>query len=219
MEIQRAGMKEEVTALLKEILVNVREEETRVAVMEDKVAVEIYIERSLNQRLVGNIYKGKVENVLPGMQAAFVDIGLEKNAFLFVEDALASGISGYEADPGVKLNIVDVLKAGQEILVQIAKEPIGTKGARVTTHMTLPGRFLVLMPTVDYVGISRRIENEAERERLRSVAERVKPAGMGLIVRTIAEGLSEEDFQQDISLLTRLWKKFRTGLFTDLFRT
>ncbi|MHB9093629.1 MAG: ribonuclease E/G, partial [Eubacteriales bacterium] len=160
--------------MLKEILVNVREEETRVAVLEDKVVVEIYIERSLNQRLVGNIYKGKVENVLPGMQAAFVDIGLEKNAFLFVEDALPPGRTGDEdTGSGIHPNITDVLKEGQEILVQIAKEPIGTKGARVTTHITLPGRYLVLMPTVDYVGISRRIEDEKERERLRVVAERV----------------------------------------------
>jgi len=200
--------------MLKEILVNVREEETRVAVMEDKVVVEIYIERSLSQRLVGNIYKGKVENVLPGMQAAFVDIGLEKNAFLFVEDALGQGsISEEVPGSGVKPCITDVLKEGQEILVQIAKEPIGTKGARVTTHITLPGRFVVLMPTVDYVGISRRIEDENERERLRQVAERVKPSNMGLIVRTIAEGLTEEDFQQDTSLLTRLWKKIQNRAY------
>ncbi len=200
--------------MLKEILVNVREEETRVAVMEDKVVVEIYIERSLNQRLVGNIYKGKVENVLPGMQAAFVDIGLEKNAFLFVEDALPPRSSGEEAgtsdsQPG----ITDVLKEGQEILVQIAKEPIGTKGARVTTHITLPGRYLVLMPTVDYIGISRRIEDEKERERLREAVEKVKPAKMGLIVRTIAEGLTEEDFQQDVSLLTKLWRKIQNRAY------
>ncbi|HWI54737.1 MAG TPA: ribonuclease E/G, partial [Desulfobacteria bacterium] len=200
--------------MLKEILVNVREEETRVAVMEDKVVVEVYIERSLNQRLVGNIYKGKVENVLPGMQAAFVDIGLEKNAFLFVEDALPPRNSNEEAGAAdSNLGITDVLKEGQEIMVQIAKEPIGTKGARVTTHITLPGRYLVLMPTVDYVGISRRIENEKERDRLREVAEKVKPANMGLIVRTIAEGLTEEDFQQDISLLTKLWRKIQNKAY------
>lgn len=200
--------------MLKEILVNVREEETRVAVMEDKVVVEVYIERSLNQRLVGNIYKGKVENVLPGMQAAFVDIGLEKNAFLFVEDALPPRAAGEEAGvPESNPCIMDVLKEGQEILVQIAKEPIGTKGARVTTHITLPGRYLVLMPTVDYVGISRRIEDERERERLREVAEKVKPANMGLIVRTIAEGLTEEDFRQDILLLTKLWRKIQNKAY------
>ncbi|MFZ5639876.1 MAG: Rne/Rng family ribonuclease [Bacillota bacterium] len=203
--------------MLKEILVNVREEETRVAVLEDKVVVEIYIERSLNQRLVGNIYKGKVENVLPGMQAAFVDIGLEKNAFLFVEDALPPRAAGDGTEEirheHVPLNITDVLKEGQELLVQIAKEPIGTKGARVTTHITLPGRFLVLMPNVDYVGISRRIEDEGERERLRETASRIKPPGMGLIVRTIAEGLAEEEFQQDVTLLAKLWKKIQNRAY------
>ncbi|KNZ69555.1 ribonuclease, Rne/Rng family [Thermincola ferriacetica] len=196
--------------MLKEILVNVREEETRVAVLEDKVVVEIYIERSLNQRLVGNIYKGKVENVLPGMQAAFVDIGLEKNAFLFVEDAVPPRTTtDEEAKSNYHVNITDVLKEGQEILVQIAKEPIGTKGARVTTHITLPGRYLVLMPTVDYIGISRRIENESERERLKALAEKVKPANMGLIVRTIAEGMDEEELVQDVTVLTKLWKKIQ----------
>ncbi|GAB4262872.1 Rne/Rng family ribonuclease [Thermincola ferriacetica] len=196
--------------MLKEILVNVREEETRVAVLEDKVVVEIYIERSLNQRLVGNIYKGKVENVLPGMQAAFVDIGLEKNAFLFVEDAVPPRTTtDEEAKSHYPVNITDVLKEGQEILVQIAKEPIGTKGARVTTHITLPGRYLVLMPTVDYIGISRRIENEKERERLKALAEKVKPANMGLIVRTIAEGMDEEELVQDVTVLTKLWKKIQ----------
>ena len=200
--------------MLKEILVNVREDETRVAVLEDKVVVEIYIERSLNQRLVGNIYKGKVENVLPGMQAAFVDIGLEKNAFLFVEDALSPKTAGDdEASTNSNTNISDVLKEGQEILVQIAKEPIGTKGARVTTHVTLPGRYLVLMPTVDYVGISRRIADEKERDRLREAADRVRPSGMGLIVRTITEGLVEEELAQDVSLLTKLWKKVQNRAY------
>lgn len=195
--------------MLKEIVVNVGEEETRVAVLEDKMLVEIYIERSINQRLVGNIFKGRVENVLPGMQAAFVNIGLEKNAFLYVEDALpanspdGSGHGGY----ALGANICDILKQGQEILVQIVKEPIGTKGPRVTTHITLPGRYLVLMPTVDYIGISRRIESEKERERLKDLASRVKPEGMGVIVRTVAEGVEEEELSQDIALLTKLWRK------------
>jgi ribonuclease G len=155
-----------------------------------------------------------VENVLPGMQAAFVDIGLEKNAFLFVEDALPPKAAG-DDDTNVSsnTNITNVLKEGQEILVQIAKEPIGTKGARVTTHVTLPGRYLVLMPTVDYVGISRRIDDEKERNRLREAADRVKPPGMGLIVRTIAEGLIEEELTQDVSLLTKLWKKVQNRAY------
>lgn len=196
--------------MFREIVVNVNEEETRVAVLEDRIPVEMYIEREINQRLVGNIFKGRVENVLPGMQAAFVNIGLEKNAFLYVEDALPSrapetnGLSGSALGSA---NICDILKQGQETLVQIVKEPIGTKGPRVTIHITLPGRYLVLMPTVDYIGISRRIEAEKERERLKELAARVKPEGMGLIVRTVAEGVEEEELRQDITVLTKLWRK------------
>ncbi|SHE53330.1 Rne/Rng family ribonuclease [Desulforamulus putei] len=196
--------------MLKEIVINVQEEETRVAVLEDRVLMEVYIERSHNQRLVGNIYKGKVENVLPGMQAAFVDIGLEKNAFLYVEDAQPARNPEAANQPGLHVNIGDILKQGQEIIVQIVKEPIGTKGPRVTTHITLPGRYLVLMPTVDYIGISRRIESEKERERLKELAARVKPEGMGVIVRTVAEGVDEEEFRQDILLLSKLWRKIQS---------
>jgi ribonuclease G len=193
--------------MIKEIIVNVGEEETRVALLENKVPVELYIEREISQRLVGNIFKGQVENVLPGMQAAFVDIGLEKNAFLYVEDALPARSSDTQEDSDLGANISNILKSGQEILVQIIKEPIGTKGPRVTTHITLPGRYLVLMPTVDYIGISRRIESESERERLKELASRVKPGGMGVIVRTVAEGVEEEEFRQDFLLLTKLWRK------------
>jgi len=192
--------------MYKEIIISVGEEESRVAVLENKLLVEMYIERALSQRVVGNIFKGRVENVLPGMQAAFVDIGLEKNAFLYVEDAY-SGKQGEVGHTDLSTNICDVVKQGQEIIVQIVKEPIGTKGARVTTQVTLPGRYLVLMPTVDYIGISRRIENEKERERLRALASKVKPEGMGVIVRTAAEGVEDEDFKQDINMLDRLWKK------------
>ncbi|SFG76726.1 ribonuclease G [Desulfotomaculum arcticum] len=196
--------------MFKEILINVGEEETRVAVLENKVLMEMFIERSPNQRLVGNIFKGRVENVLPGMQAAFVDIGLEKNAFLYVEDAIPSRNvdSGQsQSDSTLGTNICDILKQGQELIVQIVKEPIGTKGARVTTHITLPGRYLVLMPTVDYIGISRRIEDEKERDRLRELAARVKPDGMGVIVRTVAEGVDEDELIFDATMLTGLWRK------------
>jgi ribonuclease G len=194
--------------MFKEIVVNVGEEETRVAVLEDKLLMEIFIERSVNQRLAGNIFKGRVENVLPGMQAAFVNVGLEKNAFLYVEDALPANSpdgSGHDSYT-LGTNICDILKQGQEIMVQIVKEPIGTKGPRVTTHITLPGRYLVLMPTVDYIGISRRIETEKERDRLKELAAGVKPEGMGVIVRTVAEGVEEEELRQDIALLTKLWR-------------
>ncbi|MHB8156697.1 MAG: Rne/Rng family ribonuclease [Desulfocucumaceae bacterium] len=194
--------------MLREIVINVSEEETRVAVLEDRNPVELYIERSVTQRLVGNIFKGRVENVLPGMQAAFVDIGLDKNAFLYVEDALpARSPDGQGRGSALGTNICDILKHGQEVIVQIVKEPIGTKGPRVTTHITLPGRYLVIMPTMDYIGISRRIDNEKERERLKELASRVKPEDMGVIVRTVAEGVEEEELGQDVAILTRLWKK------------
>ncbi|MGQ9823967.1 MAG: Rne/Rng family ribonuclease [Desulfotomaculales bacterium] len=190
--------------MTKEIIIHAGEEETKVAVLENDVAVEVYIERSNAQRLAGNIFKGRVENVLPGMQAAFVDIGLEKNAFLYVEDALPPRAAN-GARPDV--NISSLLKRGQEIIVQVAKPPFGTKGPRVTTNVTLPGRYLVLMPTMDYIGVSRRISPEKERERLKLLAAGVKPEGMGLIVRTVAEGVDEEELRQDVNILSRLWKK------------
>lgn len=195
----------------REILVQVAEEETKVAVLEDDHLVELYVERAPDQRLVGNIYKGLVKNVLPGMQAAFVDIGLERNAFLYVEDALANVLlydeAGMVIKEGIRPNIRDIVKEGQEIIVQIAKEPVGSKGARITTQITLPGRYLVLMPTVDYIGISRRIEDVAERERLKTIAEHIKPPNMGLIVRTVAEGAEAEELEQDVGNLLKIWER------------
>ncbi len=198
---------------MKEILVQSDEEQTRVALMDEGRLAEIYIERSLHQRLVGNIYLGRVENVLPGMQAAFVNIGLEKNAFLYVGDAVPPRAVSEDGEPQpdeISLSIQNVLKEGQEILVQIIKEPVGNKGARITTNITLPGRYLVLMPTVDYVGVSRRIEMESERERLKSLAADLKPKGMGLIVRTVSENLQAGDMEQDVQGLINLWKKIQS---------
>ncbi|HHV78716.1 MAG TPA: Rne/Rng family ribonuclease [Firmicutes bacterium] len=192
----------------KQILVSVDLDETRVALLEDGVLVEFYIERPARQRIVGNIYKGRVENVLPGMQAAFVDIGLEKNAFLYVGDALPSRIAGDEVEIDGEIrprDITDVVRPGQSIMVQVVKEGVGSKGARVSTHFTLPGRYLVLMPTVDYVGVSRRIEDSAERSRLRQVAEKLDRKGLGLIVRTAAEGKSESELEGDLKFLLKLW--------------
>jgi ribonuclease G len=196
----------------KEILINVDFDETRVAILEDGVLVEHYVERPVNQRVVGNVYKGKVENVLPGMQAAFVDVGLERNAFLYVDDAIVRSGDEDEDLPEElrRMTIRDVLHSGQDILVQVAKEPIGTKGARVTRHLTLPGRYLVLMPSVDYIGVSRRISEESERDRLRKIAERLKPQGMGVIVRTVAEAKTEAEFAQDLDVLVRLWGKIQS---------
>ena len=194
----------------KEILVTVDVDETRAAVVEDGELVELFVERPVHQRVVGNIYKGKVENVLPGMQAAFVDIGLDRNSFLYVDDA-QPGRAEVEGETigGAKgkLTIKEIVRPGQEIIVQVAKEPIGTKGARVTRHITLPGRFLVLMPHVDYIGVSRRIDDDKERERLKQVAARVKPEGAGLIVRTVAEGAHEEELAKDAAFLTKLWER------------
>jgi len=202
----------------KEILVNVEPGETRVAILEDGQLVEVYYERPTGQRTVGSIYKGKVENVLPGMQAAFVNIGLERNAFLYVADALPAKNADEEEGGQVRvehrekngrLTIEDLLKPGQEVMVQVVKEAIGTKGARVTTHCTLPGRFLVLMPTVDYVGVSRRIDSDRERDRLRKTAERIRPQNMGIIVRTVAEAKTENELSQDTDFLARVWRKIQ----------
>jgi len=198
--------------LSKKIVVDVHHGQIRVALLEDNKLVELYMEGEETQRVVGNIYRGKVANVLPGMQAAFVDIGLDKNAFLYVGDINTDkSVFEFEGSPcqyghnSKVVSIRDIIKEGQEITVQILKEPIGTKGARVTTHITLPGRYLVLMPTVNYVGVSRRIEDECERQRLKQLAERIKPSNMGLIVRTAACGRTYEDFIPDMEFLCRLW--------------
>ncbi|QXM05769.1 Rne/Rng family ribonuclease [Crassaminicella indica] len=187
---------------MNEIIVNSSLSQTRVALLEDKELVELYIERENSKRTVGNIYKGRVTNVLPGMQAAFVDIGCEKNAFLFVKDAIPPEMSGSK-----EVSIRDVVKNGQEIIVQVIKESIGTKGARVTTHLTLPGRYLVLMPYIDYIGISRRINDEEERDRLRNILEELKPSNMGIIVRTAGEGKTEKELKEDLKFLLKLWQK------------
>lgn len=199
----------------RELVVNVISSETRAALREDGRLVELFIERPSNERVAGNIYKGRVENVLPGMQAAFVNIGLERNAFLYVDDALSNVAAPWDDEDWEedlrrargRVSISDVLKEGQEVVVQVSKEPMGTKGARVVTACSLPGRYLVLMPSVSYVGVSRRIEDQAERERLRNLAVRIKPASMGVIVRTVAEGRSERDLRRDLQYLLKLWNR------------
>jgi ribonuclease G len=207
----------------KELVINTTSHETRVALLENGHIAELYIERVRERGIVGNIYKGRVIRVLPGMQAAFVDIGLEKAAFLYVADVLdeMKAVERFidEGESAETLGdgeggglpalppIEDLLREGQEVLVQVAKEPIGTKGARITSHISLPGRHLVYMPTVDHVGISRRIENEEEKERLRALVERIKPEGSGFIVRTVSEGKSEEDLRADMEFLSGLWQE------------
>ena len=201
-----------------ELVINVTPWETRVALLEDRVLVELYIERTKDRGIMGNIYKGKVVKVLPGMQAAFVDIGLEKAAFLYVSD-VSGGIEDYEemGFPGIEMptyfnpssQIEDLLSEGQEILVQVSKEPLGTKGTRITSHITLPGRYLVLMPTVDHVGVSRRIKDEKERRRLREIVQAIKPPSSGLIVRTASEGAEPEEIRNDMEFLLHLWSNIQ----------
>ncbi|GAW68165.1 ribonuclease [Geoanaerobacter pelophilus] len=197
-----------------ELVINTTSHETRIALIENGTIAELYVERSRVKGIIGNIYKGRVVRVLPGMQAAFVDIGLEKAAFLYVADVFDAmdeydsyieGEQGEEPMPHPLHPIEELLQEGQELLVQISKEPIGTKGARITAHISLPGRHLVYMPTVDHVGISRRIEDEVERERLKEIVDRIKPVGGGFIVRTVSDGKSEEDLVADLHYLTKLW--------------
>ncbi len=204
----------------REILINSDPHETRIAIIEDKALAELMVERADRRRRVGDIYKGKVSAVLPGMQAAFVDVGLHKTAFLHVSDLVAPPQTYEEIDEEsfeeedrrerearVPHKIEEYLEKGQEILVQITKEPIGTKGPRVSAQISLPGRYLVMMPGSDHVGISRRIEDRAERARLRTIIHELKPAGSGLIVRTAGEGKSKKHFASDVKFLTQLWKK------------
>lgn len=193
----------------KEILVTVEQDETRVAVLEDQVLVEVSFERPLTQRVAGHIFKGRVENVLPGMEAAFVNVGLERNAFLYVDDAHPLSFD-FDSDDDLPedlrhATIKDLLKVGQEVIVQVAKEPTGNKGARVTRNLTVPGRFLVMMPGVDYVGVSRKIGDEEERDRLKQLTQRIKPRGMGTIVRTAAAGCTKADLVRDMQYLRRVW--------------
>ncbi len=197
----------------KELVVDINPYQTRVVLMDGDSPSEIYIEQRGKERLVGNIYKGRVQNVLPGMQAAFVDVGLERNAFLYAGDVLPDS-SDFQFGEGQEVrqeipNIKDIVKPGQEILVQVLKEPVGTKGVRVTTHITLPGRTLVLMPMVNYIGVSRRIENEQERSRLKETIAKVKPDNMGVIVRTAALDKSAEEFEADMLFLARLWERIQ----------
>ena len=196
----------------KTILVDVNLYRTRVMLLENGVPVEFSIERRSLDRFVGNIYKGKVQNVLPGMFAAFIDINADRNAFLYAGDIKPAGMLlgdeqvDEEMTPSQLLNIIRV---GQDIMVQISKEPIGTKGARATTQITLPGRTLVFMPTVEFIGISKRISSDTERKRLKQIISESLPKGMGVIVRTAAAGMDEELIKQDLYALIKEWESIQ----------
>ncbi len=190
-----------------EVLINLTPMETRVALVENGVLQEALIERSRRLGIVGNIYKGKVVRVLPGMQAAFVDIGLERAAFIHAHEVTPSGTPGDESS-----SIGHLLHEGQALVVQVTKDPIGSKGARLTTHLSVPSRYLVYMPDSPHNGVSQRIEDERERERLKTALENgvsqqnIAVSG-GFIVRTAAEGVSEEEIASDMHFLLRLWRK------------
>ena len=205
----------------REIVINATKHESRIAVLDEGQVVELWVERTRQRTIVGNIYKGRVTKVLPGMQSAFVDLGLERDAFLYVSDVIEDieDFDNGEDDVAIddvtqqqrpEASISDLLREGQEIVVQVSKDTIAGKGARITSHITLPGRFLVYMPTVNHIGVSRRIENEEERMRLKGVLEAIRPPGSGgFIVRTAGEGRDEEEFRADLKYLTDLWEQIR----------
>lgn len=225
--------------MYRKLVINVTEPETRVALLEDGTMTELMIERREAANIAGNVYKGKVCRVLPGMQAAFLDVGLHQSAFIHVNDldtanynedqtifsepmaaaAMslpdAEGCGGEEKDMAGHRAIEDIIREGEEILVQVAKSPLGSKGARVTSNISLPGRFLVLMPNSDRVGVSRRIEDEKERERLKEMVLSLSQARMGYIVRTAAEGVGAEKLAYEMGFLKNLWEniqiKFKTS--------
>lgn len=187
---------------MKQLFVHCTRNLTQLALLEDGQLAELSVEHSASDSLVGNLYKGRVVNVLPGMQAAFVDIGLPKNAFLYVDDILHHHL---EKQPKDKPSIEQLLSPGVELIVQIMKDPSGGKGARITTHYSMPGRLLVYLPQAGYVGISKKIEQEAERNRLRTLAEAMLDQGEGVILRTNAEGESQAALAADLEGLRQRW--------------
>ncbi|MFD2670477.1 Rne/Rng family ribonuclease [Marinicrinis sediminis] len=188
---------------MKRIVVQQDRERTQIALLEQERLIEFAAEdHEYDGQLLGNYYKGRIVNVLPGMDAAFVDIGLKKNAFLHIDDLLPAHL---EKHPKKKPSIEQLVQIGQELLVQVTKEPLGTKGARVTTHYSLPGRWLVYMPHADYVGVSRKIETEEERERLKQFGEQFRQDEEGLILRTAANGVAETSLQTDLEKLRERW--------------
>ncbi len=199
-----------------EILINAKSYEVRLALVEDGNLSEFHMQRPTEKGLMGNVYKGKVVRVLPGMQAAFVDIGLERTGFLYVDDVCVSSDSP-EFSPCITdcaqnhiraqgMHIEDILRDGQDILVQVSKDPIGTKGARLTCHITLPCRNLVFIPLTDHIGISRKIEDEGIRTQLKILVDEIRPQGSGFIVRTVAEHASREELEADMEYLMLLWE-------------
>ena len=228
------GRAETSVTMHRKLVINETQHETRVALLEDGNIVELFIERGDESDIAGNIYKGRVQRVLPGIQAAFVDIGLNQAAFIYVDDVIGERVREFdelidrddekEPDDGSEspepetgssgsdepqFLIEDLITEGQEIMVQVAKSPIGTKGARVTSHISIPGRFLVLMPTADHIGISRKIEDLSERTRLKQIVAEQRIEPYGYIVRTAAEGIGEDKLLKEMTFLSNLWEKLQ----------
>jgi ribonuclease G len=223
----------------KEMIVSSNGHETMVAILEDDLVAEIFVERERHRGVVGNVYKGRVSKVLPGMQSSFIDLGLERDGFLYVADVIdtlvefdklagddedetggntngggngSKGRSERDRQDRPQQKIEELLKEGQEIVVQVVKEPLGTKGARLTSHVTMPGRFLVFMPTVDHIGVSRKIESREERARLRGIVREFREAhGFtgGVIIRTAAGGRPKEDILGDLDAFHKIWTEMR----------
>ena len=217
----------------KELIINATENETRVALLEDGTVVEFFMERGDQFNISGNIYKARVQRVLPGMQAAFVDLGMDQAAFIYVNDVVpgafwdldemfVGSVENEESPDGAfstydnnavplrAINISDLIVDGQEMLVQVSKSAIGSKGARITTRISLPGRFLVLMPTVEHVGVSKRIIDEKERTRLKDLVVSLREEKYGFIVRTAAENIDEATLKKEMGFLINLWKKIQS---------
>lgn len=210
-----------------ELIINVRPHETRVALVENGLVAELHIDRKTSHGLIGNIYRGRVARVLPGMQASFVDIGEERTAFLYVSDIYRDlpNLEGIiymptedyvdetleKVEPGTysggedSINIENILQEGQCVVVQVSKDPIGTKGARLTSFISLPGRHLVLLPYVNHIGISRRIKDKEERERLKNIIEEIRPEKTGFIIRTASEGVEKEKLKSEMDFMLKLW--------------
>ena len=218
------------TTTNKQLVINCTSFETRIALIESGQVSEYYIERNCDRGIVGSIYKGKVVRVLPGMQSCFVDIGLERAAFLYggdiqsenpddlpeiFDDDEKAGVKLAPSDvdeytPRKNMKIYDLVKEDQEIIVQVAKDAISTKGARITTYLSLPGRYVVLMPNINHIGVSRRIASEEERNRLRNLIQGIKPDNVGIIVRTASENIPDDKIIADIEFLIKLWDNIRT---------
>lgn len=211
---------------MKELIVNVEPLETRIALLENQKLTELMIERAEAPSLVGNIYKGRVDSIIPGMQAAFIDIGIGKNGFLYVSD-ISTDFEDIDIDDEMvprplhrksdksPPRIQNILHANQYLMVQVVKDQIGTKGARLTTFISIPGRYVVLFPTINASGISHKIESDKERDRLRKIIHQIRPPGMGIVLRTAAENKPREDLENDVTYLLRVWKNVQ-GKFHSL---